>query len=166
MQQGNPILHGEMDCLQNAGRQSAKVYRRATIYTTLYKVTSREHKHYPCPVAPENMVDALDAGVGESCTGSITDGIVPTLSMLWGELLWAGRADHLDVIGSDDAASCRELLTAFGYAPDPLPSREQLEPFVWRDKKREGDRLHFVLPTAVGESTTRAIAFDEFAAAL
>ncbi len=35
MQQGNPILHGEMDCLQNAGRQSAATYRRATIYTTL-----------------------------------------------------------------------------------------------------------------------------------
>ena len=35
IQQGNPILHGEMDCLQNAGRIPAAAYRRATIYTTL-----------------------------------------------------------------------------------------------------------------------------------
>jgi cytosine/creatinine deaminase len=35
VQSGNPILHGEMDALQNAGRLSAKDYQRATIYTTL-----------------------------------------------------------------------------------------------------------------------------------
>jgi cytosine deaminase len=35
VQQGNPILHGEMDALQNAGRRRAKVYRESVIYTTL-----------------------------------------------------------------------------------------------------------------------------------
>ena len=35
LQSGNPILHGEMDALQNAGRLKAEDYRRATIYTTL-----------------------------------------------------------------------------------------------------------------------------------
>lgn len=35
VQKSNPILHGEMDCLQNAGRISAKDYARATIYSTL-----------------------------------------------------------------------------------------------------------------------------------
>jgi cytosine deaminase len=35
VQGGNPILHGEMDALQNAGRQSAHVYRESVIYTTL-----------------------------------------------------------------------------------------------------------------------------------
>ena len=35
VQNGNPILHGEMDALQNAGRQSAQTYRESTIYTTL-----------------------------------------------------------------------------------------------------------------------------------
>jgi cytosine deaminase len=35
VQQGNPILHAEMDCLANAGRLRASDYRRATLYTTL-----------------------------------------------------------------------------------------------------------------------------------
>ncbi|MCC6671155.1 MAG: nucleoside deaminase [Planctomycetes bacterium] len=35
VQEGNPILHGEMAALQDAGRQPARAYRRATLYTTL-----------------------------------------------------------------------------------------------------------------------------------
>ena len=35
IQKGSPILHGEMDALENAGRLTADQYRRATIYTTL-----------------------------------------------------------------------------------------------------------------------------------
>lgn len=35
VQSGSPTLHGEMDALENAGRQSAKVYRECVIYTTL-----------------------------------------------------------------------------------------------------------------------------------
>lgn len=35
VQLNNPILHGEMDCLQKAGRLTAKDYRKATLYTTL-----------------------------------------------------------------------------------------------------------------------------------
>jgi cytosine/creatinine deaminase len=35
VQKGSAILHGEMDALENAGRQPARVYRDCTIYTTL-----------------------------------------------------------------------------------------------------------------------------------
>lgn len=35
VQNGSPILHGEMDAFENAGRQSALTYRESTIYTTL-----------------------------------------------------------------------------------------------------------------------------------
>ena len=35
MQRGSAVLHGEMDALENAGRQPALVYRDAVIYTTL-----------------------------------------------------------------------------------------------------------------------------------
>lgn len=35
VQHGSVVLHGEMDALENAGRQPATVYREATLYTTL-----------------------------------------------------------------------------------------------------------------------------------
>ncbi|MFT6898678.1 MAG: creatinine deaminase [Paraglaciecola sp.] len=35
VQSGSPILHGEMDALENAGRQPAQVYKNSVIYTTL-----------------------------------------------------------------------------------------------------------------------------------
>ena len=35
VQNGSPILHGEMDAFENAGRQSAQTYRECTLYTTL-----------------------------------------------------------------------------------------------------------------------------------
>lgn len=40
VQKGSVIHHGEMNCLENAGRQKGDVYRRCTIYTTLS----------PCPM--------------------------------------------------------------------------------------------------------------------
>lgn len=40
VQLGSVIHHGEMNCLENAGRQPAKVYARCTLYTTLS----------PCPM--------------------------------------------------------------------------------------------------------------------
>jgi cytosine deaminase len=40
VQKNSAILHGEMDCLENAGRLPADVYRRCVIYTTLS----------PCPM--------------------------------------------------------------------------------------------------------------------
>ena len=40
VQQGSVVLHGEMDALENAGRQSATVYQNSVLYTTLS----------PCPM--------------------------------------------------------------------------------------------------------------------
>lgn len=40
VQEGSVIKHGEMDALENAGRQPASLYRDATLYTTLS----------PCPM--------------------------------------------------------------------------------------------------------------------
>lgn len=35
VQKGSPVLHAEMDCIENAGRLTAAEYRRCVIYTTL-----------------------------------------------------------------------------------------------------------------------------------
>ena len=35
VQKGSAVLHGEMDALENAGRQPASAYHEATLYTTL-----------------------------------------------------------------------------------------------------------------------------------
>ena len=35
IQKDSPILHAEMDCLENAGRLTATQYRRSTLYSTL-----------------------------------------------------------------------------------------------------------------------------------
>ncbi|MDY0191793.1 MAG: nucleoside deaminase [Desulfuromonas sp.] len=35
VQKGSAILHAEMDCLESAGRLTAKDYQRATLYSTL-----------------------------------------------------------------------------------------------------------------------------------
>ena len=40
VQQGSVIHHGEMNCLENAGRLTAATYKRCTIYSTLS----------PCPM--------------------------------------------------------------------------------------------------------------------
>jgi len=35
MQKGSAVLHAEMDCLENAGRLTAKDYRRSVLFSTL-----------------------------------------------------------------------------------------------------------------------------------
>ena len=35
VQRGSAILHGEMDALEQAGRQPAEIYRQSVLYTTL-----------------------------------------------------------------------------------------------------------------------------------
>jgi len=35
VQEASPVLHAEMDCLENAGRLPAATYRRAILYSTL-----------------------------------------------------------------------------------------------------------------------------------
>jgi cytosine deaminase len=46
VQRANPILHGEMDAFQNAGRQPARVYAGTTLYSTLS----------PCPMCAGTAV--------------------------------------------------------------------------------------------------------------
>jgi hypothetical protein len=71
----------------------------ATIYSTLFTLASREHEHYPCPAPTGELRRILDDRCRRPLDSTSNDGVVPTFSMPWGELVWAGGADHLDVVG-------------------------------------------------------------------
>ena len=90
MQQGNPILHGDMDALQNAGRLPAHIYRECTLYTTLS----------PCPM----------------CTGAILLYGIPKVvvgenrTFMGEEELLKSRGVQVEVVQSD---KCMELMRRF-----------------------------------------------------
>lgn len=68
VQRGSVIHHAEMNCLENAGRRTADVYRHCTIYTTLS----------PCPM----------------CTGAILLYGIPRL-VIGENLTFMGAEDSL-----------------------------------------------------------------------
>jgi cytosine/creatinine deaminase len=90
VQQGSAIRHGETDALEEAGRQPAAVYRRATMYTTLS----------PC----------------DMCTGAILLYGIPRVvigenrTFLGAEELLRSRG--VEVINLD-SAECKGLMDAF-----------------------------------------------------
>jgi cytosine deaminase len=90
VQQGSAILHGEMDALENAGRQPASVYAECTLYTTLS----------PCPM----------------CTGAILLYRIPRVvigenqSFLGDEALLRSRGVELTVVQDP---RCVALMTKF-----------------------------------------------------
>lgn len=90
VQDNSVVLHGEMDALENAGRQPASVYRESTLYTTLS----------PCPM----------------CSGTILLYGIPKVVIAENrtfmgeeELL---RARGVEVEVADDGA-CYELMQKF-----------------------------------------------------
>ncbi len=71
----------------------------AAIYSTLYQFASKVPDVYPYARPTERELSLLRSGIDHEIDDTTNDGIVPTLSMLHGTLLWAGEADHLDVLG-------------------------------------------------------------------
>lgn len=90
VQNGSPILHGEMDAFENAGRQLASVYARATIYTT----------HSPCYM----------------CSGTIVMYKIPRV-VVGDRKIFQGDEEWLDSHGIEvvnmDEPECYELLAKF-----------------------------------------------------
>ena len=90
VQKGSPILHGEMDALENAGRLPASVYRECVLYTTLS----------PCPM----------------CTGAILLYEIPKVvigehqTFMGEEELLISRGVEVVVADNDE---CRELMEKF-----------------------------------------------------
>ncbi len=90
VQRGSVIHHGEMNCLENAGRQSAAVYRECTIYTTLS----------PCPM----------------CTGAILLYGIPRV-VIGENVTFLGAEDSLRAAGVEVAvlqdAECIRMMREF-----------------------------------------------------
>lgn len=80
------------------------------VYTTVYGVTSHGSTRYPYATPTPTQSACLTERLGAIGPHSV-DGIVPTLSMLWGELVWCGKADHLDIVGhfADDRSPERHV---------------------------------------------------------
>jgi hypothetical protein len=73
----------------------------ASLFTTFYGLTARADANYPCaaPRADDATEAMLDRAFGKAPGVRVNDGVVPLRSQLWGELVWTGHADHLDVLG-------------------------------------------------------------------
>ena len=90
VQQGSCTLHGEMDALENAGRQPARVYRECTIYTTLS----------PCSMCSGAI---LLYGIPRVVVGE-------NVSFLGEEALLRSRGVEVEVV---DDARCKQLMADF-----------------------------------------------------
>jgi len=90
VQRGSPIIHGEMDALENAGRLPASVYSKSALYTTLS----------PCPM----------------CSGAILLYRIPrvvvgeNVTFMGEEELLRGRGVTVEVLQD---SRCIELMRGF-----------------------------------------------------
>jgi triacylglycerol lipase len=68
------------------------------LFATLHRIAGSASKvRFPDPVPEQRQV--LERAFGKYPELSWSDGIVPTLSQIWGEVIHATQADHLDVVG-------------------------------------------------------------------
>ena len=71
----------------------------AALFATLYKFTSQRPRMYNYGEPNAQQAEVLRWSFAKPVDDRSNDGVVPSLSMLWGELLWSGEADHLDILG-------------------------------------------------------------------
>jgi pimeloyl-ACP methyl ester carboxylesterase len=83
---------------------SAYAQASHAIYAALWNLTSRMDKDV-LPLPKVDQVQALVRSFGELSGPEQSDGLVPVLSQLWGEVIFAVQADHHDVIGHFDDPS-------------------------------------------------------------
>ncbi|MGD0528834.1 MAG: hypothetical protein ABSE49_27095, partial [Polyangiaceae bacterium] len=75
-----------------------------SIFAVLWGITSRLDERYPCADkdAGAETEATLARAFGRAPGARANDGVVPLRSQLHGRLVWAGMADHLDVLGHFD----------------------------------------------------------------
>jgi triacylglycerol esterase/lipase EstA (alpha/beta hydrolase family) len=68
------------------------------LYAALYRLAGISRRGR-LPTLERAQAQALRRAYGHAPGGRANDGIVPTLSQPWGDLVHAARADHLDIVG-------------------------------------------------------------------
>jgi triacylglycerol lipase len=71
----------------------------AAIFTALYTLTARLDERYPCGPSDGSAERLIKGLTGEQPPPEANDGVVPLASQVWGDLIWCGKGDHLDVVG-------------------------------------------------------------------
>ena len=94
----------------------------AAVFSTLYVGAGRTSKVYPPPGPAPEVREYLEQKLGHEIDNILNDGLVPTTSMIWGDVLWAGTADHLDVLGhfhgDRDSSHTDWLVSGAGFRED------------------------------------------------
>ena len=103
-------------------RLSAWRKTTATVFAFLHALTSREHSHYPYPSPAEDERARIQVALPFALTEATNDGVVPTLSQIYGEPLLAVVADHLDVVG--------QFMDAGGTHYSVVPCLNDSEPAI------------------------------------
>jgi triacylglycerol lipase len=100
---GSVVIRARTPGLRSTLNAGPRPYVQAThaLYAALYRLAARTAKERRPPLAPEQAA-ALRRAFGEEPDARANDGIVPTLSQVWGQVVHAAWADHLDVIGHFD----------------------------------------------------------------
>ena len=71
----------------------------AALYRAIFRITGEAHEFYHYADVSYQHRKQIEDAIGMPLDETNNDGVVPTLSMAYDELLWCGPADHLDVIG-------------------------------------------------------------------
>jgi len=94
----------------------------AAVFSTLYVGAGRTSKGYPPPSPAPEVREYLEKELDLELNNSLNDGLVPTTSMIWGDVLWAGTADHLDVLGhfhgDRDSSHTDWMVSGAGFRED------------------------------------------------
>jgi triacylglycerol lipase len=97
---GCVVTRGRRPSVSALARHGANPYTHYfyALYAMLYGIAgSGNGRFFPKPV--EAQRPPLERAYGTVPSHRDSDGIVPTLSQVWGEVIHATHADHLDVIG-------------------------------------------------------------------
>ena len=69
------------------------------LFFILREITSRPHRSYPYPEATKTQASVLEEALSFDVDESTNDGVSPCLSQIYGNVITAANADHLDIVG-------------------------------------------------------------------